>query len=58
MLCWSDGRTQFMLDVSLHGEKGKVEGKEQGMTSEQAKGAMCVNAMQDSMQPDVRKNTS
>lgn len=35
MLCWSDGRTQFMLDFSLHGEKGKVEGKEQGLTSEQ-----------------------
>lgn len=35
MLCWSDGRTQFMLDFSLHGEKGKVEGKEQGFTSEQ-----------------------
>ena len=37
MLCWSDGRTQFMLDFSLHGEKGKVEGKEQGLTSEQRK---------------------
>ena len=35
MLCWSDGRTQFMLDFSLHGEKGKIEGKEQGLTSEQ-----------------------
>ena len=35
MLCWSDGRTQLMLDFSLHGEKGKVEGKEQGLTSEQ-----------------------
>ncbi|WP_278519503.1 hypothetical protein [Leyella stercorea] len=34
MLCWSDGRTQFMLDFSLHGEKGKIEGKEQGLTSE------------------------
>lgn len=29
MLCWSDGRTQFMLDSSLHGEMGKIEGKEQ-----------------------------
>lgn len=37
MLCWSDGRTQFMLDVSLHGERGKVEGKEQGLTAEQRK---------------------
>ena len=35
MLCWSDGRTQFMLDASLHGEKGKTDGKEQGLTSEQ-----------------------
>lgn len=35
MLCWSDGRTQFMLDCSLHGEKGKVEGKEQGLTAAQ-----------------------
>ena len=37
MLCWSDGRTQFMLDFSLHGEKGKIEGKEQGLTSDQRK---------------------
>lgn len=35
MLCWSDGRTQFMLDASLHGEKGKIEGKEQGLTARQ-----------------------
>jgi hypothetical protein len=35
MLCWSDGRTQFMLDSSLHGEKGAIEGKEQGLTSKQ-----------------------
>ena len=35
MLCWSDGRSQFMLDFSMHGEKGKVEGKEQGLTSSQ-----------------------
>ena len=35
MLCWSDGRTQLMLDASLHGEKGKVEGKEQGLTAKQ-----------------------
>lgn len=37
MLCWSDGHTQFMLDASLHGEKGKKEGKEQGLTAEQRK---------------------
>ena len=35
MLCWSDDRTQFMLDMSLHGEKGKVGGKEQGLTARQ-----------------------
>lgn len=35
MLCWSDGRTQFMLDASLHGEKGKIEGKEQGLSAKQ-----------------------
>lgn len=37
MLCWSDARTQLIFDFSLHGEKGKVEGKEQGLTSEQRK---------------------
>ena len=58
MLCWSDGRTQFMLDVFLHGEKGKVEGKEQGMTAEQRK--RCYERKRDagSHGPDVRKNTS
>lgn len=35
MLCWSDGKSQFMLDASLHGEKGKIEGKEQGLTAAQ-----------------------
>ena len=38
LIPWSDGRTQFMLDFSLHGEKGKVDGKEQGLTSEQRNG--------------------
>ena len=42
MLCWGDGRTQFMLDFSFHGEKGKVEGKEQGLTSGQRKQVMSV----------------
>lgn len=37
MLCWSDGRSQFMLDCSLHGERGKKESKEQGLTAEQRK---------------------
>ncbi|MEG1543715.1 MAG: transposase [Tannerellaceae bacterium] len=35
MLSWSDGRSQFVLDFSLHGEKGKKEGKEQGLTAKQ-----------------------
>lgn len=34
-LCWSDGRTQFVVDYSMHGERGKVEGKEQGLTAAQ-----------------------
>ena len=34
-LCWSDGRSQFMLDASLHGETGTVAGKEQGLTARQ-----------------------
>lgn len=37
MLCWSDGRSLFTLDFSLHGEKGKKEGKEQGLTAQQRK---------------------
>ncbi len=45
MLCWSDGRTQFMLDASLHGEKGKIEGKEQGMTAKQRE--KCYNRQRD-----------
>lgn len=32
---WSDGRTQQVLDFSLHGEKGKSESKEQGLTKKQ-----------------------
>ena len=35
MLLWSDGRSQFMFDISLHGEKGKSETKEQGLTKAQ-----------------------
>ena len=31
-LCWSDGRSQFVVDFSIHGERGKVDGKEQGLT--------------------------
>ena len=32
-LCWSDGRSQFVVDFSIHGERGKVDGKEQGLTA-------------------------
>lgn len=34
-LCWSDGRSQFVVDFSIHGERGKVDGKEQGLTARQ-----------------------
>ena len=37
-LCWSDGRSQFVLDMSLHGEKGKIKAKEQGLTVEERQG--------------------
>lgn len=32
---WSDGRSQQVLEFSLHGEKGKSESKEQGLTKRQ-----------------------
>ena len=35
VMCWSDGRTQFAVDMSLNGEKGKIEGKEQGLTAKE-----------------------
>lgn len=35
VMIWSDGRSQFVTDFSLHGEKGKVNGKEQGLTARQ-----------------------
>ena len=35
MPCRSDGRTQFMPDASLHGGKGKAEGRGQGLTAGQ-----------------------
>lgn len=35
VMCWSDGRTQFATDMSLNGEKGKIDGKEQGLTARQ-----------------------
>ncbi len=34
-LCWSDGASLIPFDFSLHGERGKVEGKEQGLTARQ-----------------------
>ena len=58
MLCWSDGRTQFMLAFSLHGEKGKVDGKEQGLTSEQRNGRMSANVMRSVILPNARKSIS
>lgn len=35
LLCWSDGRSQFALDMSLHGERGKAPGKLQGLTAQE-----------------------
>ncbi len=37
-LCWSDGSSLIPFDFSLHGEKGKVDGKEQGLTAKQRDG--------------------
>ncbi len=34
-LCHTDGKTQTMLDFSLHGEEGKKPEKKQGLTTEQ-----------------------
>lgn len=34
-ICWSDGISIIPFDFSLHGEKGKVKGKEQGLTAKQ-----------------------
>lgn len=48
MLCWSDGRSQFMLDFSLHGEKGKKEGKEQGLTAKQRQSRFSKERSKDS----------
>ena len=48
VMCWSDGRTQFVADFSLHGEKGKVEGKEQGLTAKQRNQRYCRERKGDS----------
>ena len=39
MLCWSDGRKQFILDASLHGEMGKTQGSEQSLSATDRKNA-------------------
>lgn len=54
MLCWSDGRTQLMVDSSLHGETGKVKGKEQGLTSKQRNARYSRGRDKDS-QTSIRK---
>ena len=36
-LCHTDGKTQTMLDFSLHGEEGKNPEKKQGLTDKQRK---------------------
>ena len=35
VMCWSDGRTQFAVDMSLNGERGKIQGKEQGLSAKE-----------------------
>lgn len=48
MLCWSDGHSQFMLDFSLHGKKGKKEGNEQGLTAKQRQNRFSRERSKDS----------
>lgn len=55
MLCWSDGRTQLMLDASIHGEKGKSQGKEQGMTVKQVKSVTIATVMKILLRPNVKR---
>ena len=40
-LCHTDGKTQTMLDFSLHGEEGKNPEKIQGLTSKQRNARFC-----------------
>lgn len=42
-LCLTDGKTQTMLDFSLHGEEGKNPEKKQGLTKEQRKARFSKN---------------
>lgn len=42
-LCLTDGKTQTMLDFSLHGEEGKNPEKKQGLTREQRKARFSKN---------------
>ena len=58
MLCWSDGRTQFMLDFSLHGEKGKVDGKEQGLRQTKGNNVMSVNVTRTPILQNERTSIS
>ena len=41
-LCHTDGKTQTMLDFSLHGEEGKNPEKIQGLTSKQRNARFCT----------------
>lgn len=47
-MCWSDGTSLLPLDFSLHGEKGKIEGKEQGLTQKQRERRKVYNRDKDS----------
>jgi hypothetical protein len=47
-LCHTDGKTQTMLDFSLHGEEGKNREKPQGLTSKQRKARFTKERTEDS----------
>jgi hypothetical protein len=48
-LCHTDGKTQTMLDFSLHGEEGKNPEKSQGLTEKQRKARFSKERDEDSM---------
>lgn len=48
-LCHTDGKTQTMLDFSLHGEEGKNPEKKQGLTEKQRKARFSKERDEDSI---------
>lgn len=49
ILCHTDGKTQTMLDFSLHGEEGKNPEKKQGLTEKQRKARFSKERDEDSI---------